>query len=262
MKFYDEISDFYDSWNPWKERLAGQLPFLEQVFQEFRASRIMDAGCGTGRMAVELACKGYAVTAVDSSERMLERARGLADKRDAELTAIKADITKPIVELDAPFDVLLCAGGTPAHLFGRPALTSLIHVARAALRPGGALILHIPNFEKLLSHRVKYLPLQVGTTPDGQEVICVTMHEYGKERVNVELVVLENSQSGWSQHPHRTSYFPWTAEQVLKVLRKEGFEEPLAYGDFDYVEFDSDRHNELVVIAETPTGDELPEDEE
>lgn len=67
-------------------------------------ARILDAGCGTGRIAIRLASLGYAVVGTDVDERMLEVARGdspALDWRAADLATL---------ELDAQFDVVLLAG--------------------------------------------------------------------------------------------------------------------------------------------------------
>lgn len=48
---------------------------LDQLPADLRGARVLDAGCGTGTMAVELAQRGAQVTAVDISPRLIEIAR-------------------------------------------------------------------------------------------------------------------------------------------------------------------------------------------
>lgn len=50
-------------------------------------AKVMDFGSGDGRVAIPMAALGYEVTAVDSSQRMLDR---LTD-RDPDLTTVQAD---------------------------------------------------------------------------------------------------------------------------------------------------------------------------
>lgn len=102
-----------------------------------RRGDVLDAGCGTGRVAVHLAALGHRVTGVDLDASMLDEARAAAP----ELTWVHADLAA----FDAPralgrrVDLVVAAG----NLW--PLLTPGTHaevVARlaAALRPGGLLV--------------------------------------------------------------------------------------------------------------------------
>ena len=66
--------------------------------------RILDAGCGTGRVAAELARRGKSVTAIDNDDDML----ALARPRSSEVTWILADLAT--VDLPGHFDVVVMAG--------------------------------------------------------------------------------------------------------------------------------------------------------
>ncbi len=102
-------------------------------------AKVLDFGCGDGRVAIPLAALGYEVTAVDSSQRMLDR---LSD-RAPDITTVQA-----------------AADGIAAHLGRRRmdavySLAVLIHHSyydclnmiaklRAATKLGGLLVLDWP----------------------------------------------------------------------------------------------------------------------
>lgn len=73
-------------------------------------ARVLDAGCGTGRVAVELARRGYAVTGVDSDASMLEVARRDAPELDWQL----ADLTE--LPADPSYDLVVAAGNVVVFL--------------------------------------------------------------------------------------------------------------------------------------------------
>lgn len=73
---------------------------------------VLDAGCGTGRVAIELARRGVDVVGVDIDRSMLEEARRLAP----DLEWIEADLAT--FALDRTFDVVVLAGNVP--LFAPP----------------------------------------------------------------------------------------------------------------------------------------------
>ncbi|NBE50768.1 class I SAM-dependent methyltransferase [Streptomyces boluensis] len=101
-------------------------------------ARVLDAGCGTGRVMIRLAELGYDCVGVDLDESMLAVAR----RQAPELPWIQADLAT-FNPADLPggagFDLVVAAGnifpllatGTEATVVGRLA---------AALRPGGLLV--------------------------------------------------------------------------------------------------------------------------
>ncbi len=98
-----------------------------------RGADVLDAGCGTGRVAIRLAELGYGVVGVDLDASMLDEARAAAPH----LRWVHADLTDLV--LDDPVDLVVAAG----NLW--PLLTPGTHarvVARLAahLRPGGLLV--------------------------------------------------------------------------------------------------------------------------
>lgn len=66
-------------------------------------SRVLDAGCGTGRVAVELARRGHRVTGVDNDASMLAEARA-----DRSVTWVEADLAT--LDLQERFDLVVMAG--------------------------------------------------------------------------------------------------------------------------------------------------------
>ncbi len=67
---------------------------------------VLDAGCGTGRVAIELARRGRAVVGLDVDDAMLEAAR----RKAPALEWIAADLTDPGLDLGRTFDLIVMAG--------------------------------------------------------------------------------------------------------------------------------------------------------
>jgi SAM-dependent methyltransferase len=81
----------------------GEADFVEVL----RPSSVLDAGCGTGRVAIELARRGIDVVGVDLDGSMIATARRLAPG----LTWLVGDLTD--FDLGRVFDVVLMAGNVP-----------------------------------------------------------------------------------------------------------------------------------------------------
>src|SRR5437870_4516339 len=94
---------------------------------------VLDAGCGTGRVAIELARRGIEVVGVDAEPSMIATAR----QRTPELAWFVADLAN--LELGRTFDVVIMAGNVP--LFTRAGTqAALVGGCARHVSPGGALV--------------------------------------------------------------------------------------------------------------------------
>ncbi|MGW3040816.1 class I SAM-dependent methyltransferase [Kitasatospora sp. NPDC001159] len=112
----------------WARRVRGWLPSAP--------ADVLDAGCGTGSLAVLAAADGHRVTGVDLAPQMVERAREKAAAAGVAGRFLVGDAGAPPFQ-DGSFDVLLCR-----HLIWtlpdpEQALRSWVQL----LRPGGRLAL-------------------------------------------------------------------------------------------------------------------------
>lgn len=105
-----------------------------------RRPRVLDAGAGRGTLAVELARRGYAVAAVEESERFVAylRSRGAAEP-GARLAVARGDVTA-LPFGSAAFDGIVC-GEVLEHVDADAA--AMAELARV-LRPGGVLVATVP----------------------------------------------------------------------------------------------------------------------
>ena len=99
----------------------------------FEPRSVLDAGCGTGRVAIELARRGVDVVGVDPAAAMVDTACRLAP----DLAWVEADMAD--VDLGRAFDVVVMAGNVP--LFTPPGTQGALAAGCARhLRPGGHLV--------------------------------------------------------------------------------------------------------------------------
>ncbi len=124
--------DYDEQWR--RLAAAGRSVHGEADFVcRFEPESVLDAGCGTGRVAIELASRGIDVVGVDLDVAMLDQARAKAPT----LPWISGSIED--VAIDRHFDVVVTAGNV--LVFVRPGSEARV-VANLAdhLEPEGVLI--------------------------------------------------------------------------------------------------------------------------
>ena len=135
-------------WQQWREQVdlgsydeqwqrmaaAGENPHGEaDLVCRFEPTSVLDGGCGTGRVAIELARRGIEVAGVDLDADMIDRARGKAPELDWVESSL-ADL-----ELNRRFDVVVLAGNVIPFVVDGERAAAVAGCARH-LSPGGRLI--------------------------------------------------------------------------------------------------------------------------
>ena len=133
------FAEIYDAWTEASPVAARDRPFYVGEYLR-TVGPVVELGVGTGRIAVEAARKGKAVTGVDSSARMLElcarraEAAGVADR----LTLIRADFRD--FTLPEPAALVALPHRTIVHLLTPEAKEAALARIHAQLAPGGRVI--------------------------------------------------------------------------------------------------------------------------
>jgi SAM-dependent methyltransferase len=99
----DEYQHRFDALAASGMDVHGEANFVMQ----FEPATVLDAGCGTGRVAVELARRGCVVVGVDADPSMLATAR----TRDTDVEWQLANLTE--LDLGRSFDTVVMAGNVP-----------------------------------------------------------------------------------------------------------------------------------------------------
>lgn len=137
LRRYDAVNEFdgasyqarVDALAASGKAMHGEADFV----MAFRPTSVLDAGCGTGRVAIELGRRGVDVVGVDVSASMIEEAR----RRGPDQEWIEADLAQ--LDLGRVFDVVVLAGNVP--LFCAPLdRPELIRRCAAHTAPGGHLV--------------------------------------------------------------------------------------------------------------------------
>jgi SAM-dependent methyltransferase len=105
------------------------------LIDSYDPASVLDAGCGTGRVAIELSRRGRAVTGVDLDPRMLEVAR----RKAPGISWVEGDLADPALVLEQQFDTVAMAGNVLIFVAPGTEGSVVFNMARW-LVPGGRLI--------------------------------------------------------------------------------------------------------------------------
>jgi SAM-dependent methyltransferase len=124
-----------------EERLDLALKMLGEMRDD---ERVLDVACATGRRTLELCRRGFSVIGVDVSQPLLEAAGHDAEREDLYPYFVEVDPREMLFESE--FDLALSMGGGAFGHFesDEEDLRAFAAVARA-LRPGGRLLMQMPN---------------------------------------------------------------------------------------------------------------------
>jgi SAM-dependent methyltransferase len=120
-------------------------PYLAEIAQP--GDNVLDLCCGTGRMSFWFEDLGATVTAVDFAPYMIALARGEAERRQAKVKFVEADIFK-FDMAPSSYDLISCFGNSISD-FSLADYQVLVKQISVALKPGGrfALQYHDGSYE-------------------------------------------------------------------------------------------------------------------
>jgi glycine/sarcosine N-methyltransferase len=225
MDFYESISAYYDYIFPVDPQTVG---FLARHSR--KASRVLDLACGTGGYAVELARLGHRVMGVDLDAAMLR----LAQAKAAGTAAVEfrvLDMREAGRRLDPGFGLVFCIGNSLVHLESEVAIAALLGDCRRLLEPGGALVVQIIHYDRVLARRVMELPTLRCERPALQ---FVRRYEYapGDSVVQFRTELTVHEPAGPRTVSNVVPLWILTREALERVARSAGFRRLEWFGGF------------------------------
>lgn len=258
VTLYDALSEDYDRFVNWENRLAHEMPFIERILREADAGRVLDVACGTGMHAIELARRGYKVVGADLSAPMIKRARENAAIAGVEARFVVAGFSElakklalsPVERVSGPFDAVLCLGNSLPHVLSDGDLGDALADFAAVLRPGGLLLIQNRNFDAVLAHRKRFMEPEAHREDD-REWLFVRFYDFHPEgTITFNMVVLRRDAAGqWSQQVEATELRPIVHSELIASLTAAGFTNIVCYGDMQGSPFDLESSGNLVTIA-------------
>ena len=246
---YDLLAPFYDEINkeieysPWAD-------FIEEIIRrEYRQGKpelVLDLACGTGKMTLELAKRGYDMTGVDYSSEMLNTAREEAEKcgLGEKILWLCQDMCE--FELYGTVDFTVCCLDSINHLTNAKDLRKTLSLVHNYLIPDGLFIFDINGkhkFENIYSDRSYVMEA------DGS--VCVWQNYYNEKSgvCDFYISLFEECPDGrYIRHERVQREKMYTLRSLKKMLSESNFEFIGAYSDYSFTPA-SDEDDRIYIVA-------------
>ena len=208
---------------------------------------LLDAGCGTGRYAVELSRQGYVVQGIDRSPELVAVALRSADKAASSAAFSVGDI------LEGPlsrYDAILCRGVLNDFL-GESARASVFAMFQRTLRPNGVLVLDVREWSGTAVRKTREPIFRKSVATEHGTLTFTSVTELNandRQLVLTERHVLTDHGRERSSD-YRFVMQCWTREELDSYLARSGFVLPAYFGAYalDVAAGTTDR---LVAVAQ------------
>jgi len=139
----DDMVAGYDAQMAASPLARADVAFCERAFPT--PGRLLDLGCGTGRLCVHFADRWYSCVGVDLSEPMLAQARANAASAGVNCEWKAANLVELADLPDDDFDYAACLFSTLGMVRGTENRAKVVANAFRLLKPGGRFVLHVHN---------------------------------------------------------------------------------------------------------------------
>ena len=239
--FYDAVNGdiSYSDWADFIERIA------ERECKE-RPDLVLDLGCGTGSMTIELARRGYDMTGVDYSPEMLDVAReraeqaGLSDR----ILLLCQDMRE--FELYGTVDVAVCCLDGINHLTSVKDLDKTFSLLHNYLIPDGLFIFDIngkAKFENVYADETYVME------EDG--AVCIWQNYYNEKSklCDFYITLFKECEDGrYRRFDEEQTERMYTIRSIKRALEKNSLELVGCYSDFDFNNAD-DECERIYIVA-------------
>ena len=220
--------------------IAGDAAFYEQLARG-TGGPVLEVACGTGRIALVLAERGFEVTGVDVSDGMLaiaqrKRAALAAAARDR-LTLVAQDMSE--LNLGRHFGLVFVPFRSFQHLLTVDLQRSALAAIRRHVAHKGLLVLHLfdPRFDLLTDGNIRP-PVLIGTDPTTRrryvgEVLRTSFDYLAQVRRDLWRYTEFTPDGVELETATREMALRWTWRWELRhLLELCGFEVEVEYSDF------------------------------
>lgn len=235
-KPYQQMAKYYDLFYTEYEGAStpAQLDFLAWAFTNLAkrtVKRVLDVGCGTGRLLIPLAQRGYDVVGADASAEMLSVTKEKAQKVGLKKLRLEHHDMRRLPYRDE-FDALICMFTAFNYMLTDEDVNEALACFYRALKKGGVCVVDVMNWLSLLGRFREYAVQHGGA--DGVSFHRVVTHTFDDVpgiwyHDEFDTVIESGKTTSWREvHTLRML----THNEMRRFLQDAGFASIKCFGSF------------------------------
>jgi SAM-dependent methyltransferase len=223
---YDDVAGMYHAlWA--NSYLPMALPAIESLFfsrMNLRA-RVLDVCCGSGHVTAELVRRGYRVTGVDSSARLIEIARRQLDSVELYVQDVRH------LDVRGPYDGALSTFDSLNHILSLEDLHAVFSGVYGALGPGGLFVFDM-NMEEAYAPDLREWMVNIDHDAVG---LSRGSYDFVTHTAHTELIWFTQtaSQNCWRRRQSIVEERCYEKQDILQALQFAGFRDTEVHAAID-----------------------------
>ena len=224
MSLYDSIAASYELIFPVR---APKIAYAADL-AERAGGTVLDIGCATGTLALELARAGLEVTGIDLDADMIRMAQDRAREQGlaARFSVLDMrDVGKRFGR--ASLDLILCLGNTIVHLPDQSAIAAFLGSCAGLLAASGRLAVQLVSYDRVISGEHAGFP-----TIENEHVRFSRSYRYDRELRRVRFTTELTVKATGRVQRDETTLYPLTHSELRSLLPSSGLEAESFLADF------------------------------
>ena len=213
------------------------LSVIEKNIKLNPGSSVLDMACGAGRHSIVFAKKGFRVTAVDLSSRLISEAKQNAQAASVIINFVLSDILD--YETNEQFDLVVNLFTSIGYFENEDENYSVISKACKFLSKGGYFVIDYFNKDFLLKNLIP-------TSIISENGIKITQNRSIKGNRVVKKINIENDGT---IDKYYESVRLYSYEEIKNMLTRSGFKITNEIGDFHGSQFEKNSSPRLILFA-------------
>lgn len=245
-----ETPSWYASWfeSPWYMKLyrhrgdaeARQVvQLIDHTMHIPHGAEILDLCCGFGRHTIALAERGYRVTGLDYSRRLIDHAREYNAHPNA--TYVVGDIRGPYPS--GSYALVANLFTSFGYFDDHDEHCGVFATIHDHLMPGGRLVMDFFNASMLRQTLVPESMSMIGETTVIQERWIE--QPYVRKRITINVPCQ-------AEHTFEERVWMYTPDQLRRMMLQAGLHPVQEFGSYEGATFDEERSDRVIIVAERP----------
>jgi len=215
--------------------VAARCDFIAECFSQAGVApggHVLDAGCGPGHYAIELARHGYAVTGIDGSAELIAEATRQAEATRLPVSFLEGDILSLPAALHV--DAILCRG-VLNDLFEDAQRRQVFASFAGALKKGEVLLFDVREW-RATAARKSQQPVTEKTVETVRGILTfrsTTLLDEAAHRLLIRERHMLVGPEGTRDVEHSFVMRCWTVDEVHEALHLAGLAPLRFHGDYD-----------------------------